>query len=213
MWSGLSLAWLLRGTDRVAEADIHLSEVLAAAEALGDHRLLSATLALGCDLSAELGQAQGLSDRLRLRATLASQVGEHSAQLNYLYQAFMASFRARLVGSGSLGEEFAEALLGSNEDWGEGLDLQECVRTLVAAEAPAHAQQVALRLSQRAFRSGRRRDAASWLVETARLSRSLRDLPQANEMLDEAIQISKAYRLGMHSEWEKERAIWAEDVT
>jgi hypothetical protein len=204
LWSSLSLSWLVKGSGRVAEAEECLSACIQAAEALGDSTLLDAALALGCDLAAELAQANLLVDRLRLRAGLAGNEGRGAARLDFLYQGFTAAFRAREPYCGSLGEEFVEAFLSSGDAWGDAVDMQELIGALVSVEALDHAIQLVVCLSQREFSRGHQVDAATWLAEAARLALHNRDASQAAEMFEEAIQVSKVYRLDIHGGWAEE---------
>jgi len=208
VWSSLSLCWHVRGDERLSEADDYLALALEAAEALGDARLVGTALALGCDLAAELGHPRLLVERLRQRAELVASEGQPLKQLDYLHQAFVASCRAREPSAGSQGEEFVEALIASQTDWAMGTDLGPVVRALVSVDAIDRAAQLALHLSQRHFRVEHHLEAATWLVEAARLTKKMNDGSQADAMLAEAVQISKLFNLSAHSAWEEERARW-----
>ncbi|MGB0589527.1 MAG: hypothetical protein ACPGU1_07610 [Myxococcota bacterium] len=208
VWSSLSLCWHVRGSERLSEADDYLALGLEAAEAIGDKRLVGTALALGCDLAAELGHPRLLVERLRQRAELAANEGRPLKRLDYLYQAFVASSRAGEPGAGSQGEEFVEALIASHTDWGLGTELKQIVGTLVAVEATDHAAQLALYFSQRHFRAEHHLEAATWLVEAARLAKKMNDEERAVAMLSEAVEISKMFNLSAHSAWLEERAEW-----
>jgi hypothetical protein len=210
VWTSLSLSWHVQAGERPAEAEEHLATGLAAAEALGDPSLVGAALALGCDIAAELGQSALLVERLRRRADLAANEGSPVQRLDYLYQAFVAAFRARQYDSGTLGEEFVEAFVASDGAWGVGVDMSTLLHSLISVDAHDHAIQFALRLSQHAFQRAQRTQAATWLAEAARLSCKSNNAAQGVAMLDEAIQISKVYDLGIHSPWEEERVVWGD---
>jgi len=205
VWSCLELAQHLRALERPAEADTRLSGALELAERLGDAVLLDLVLRVGTDVAAELGQGALLVERLRLRASVAAELGQPGQRAGLLHQAFLAAKRACLDGAGSLGEELAEAVLGTGLGLVPGLEMEPLLHELVAVDAVDHARRLALAASQFAFRGGRRAEAAERLVDAARFALLLDEREEARAMFDEAIQVSQAYGLGLHGRWLDER--------